>query len=302
MLNYVSLGYHEGSCIWNQTLIDRLIASGMFTSAYSYYPKVLGHGRGSGFCVIKVNGISIAIDTFDTPPPISRLVRRGYFHEGGLLSDIKLILKIQYNRSQTWQMIQKHCPVPITSWTMFPNHKFPEGYFQWENKKHKYFTSAHGTLPKREGRTRWVNWIARNTNSQRGWLSPADHMAYLKECRWGVIIKGHAWGRFGWHDGMRLGQGDGKNRREVEYSSCGMPLAMNYRPCYPFPFLPGRDYVLLRKPSDIAALEDKDIEYYARRSKQIYEQYFSPRGMTRVLFHLIKKYVDESDKLLPIRV
>ena len=62
---------------------------------------------------------------------------------------------------------------------------------------------------------------------------------------------------------------DLKNRREPEYTSCGMPLALGgYKPNYGFEFKEGIHYFYIDKPEDIEKLKDIDPRPYSEASKQ----------------------------------
>ena len=156
---------------------------------------------------------------------------------------------------------------------MFSNHTFYLENFQWnanDNHKHDYIITGK---PWRH-RVPWIrfaeNIIAGPNNINIGHgagdaSQPHENLGFyemLKECKWGLILNGRGCGA--------------KNRREVEFSSLGMPLALNYVPKYPFDFVPNKDFVLLKSPEDLLSLKDIDPEPFAERSKYIYSQFFSP--------------------------
>ena len=82
----------------------------------------------------------------------------------------------------------------------------------------------------------------------------------LKQTKWGLILKG---------------KGEaGKNRREMEYASYGMPLALNYKPIYPFEFEPNKHYFYLEKIEDLNKLKEINPMPFAKQSTDMYKKYF----------------------------
>jgi hypothetical protein len=99
----------------------------------------------------------------------------------------------------------------------------------------------------------------------------------LKKCKWGLCPKGKI------YNGM-----DCKNRREVEYSSLGYPLVLNYKPVYPFEFEPMKQYVYIKDFTNLELLDEIDPRPFAEQSKNVYANHFSPNGLSRTLMDVIK--------------
>jgi len=268
---------------WNWTLCRMLAASKVFDVSTTIFPYARVDGaRNSNWCTIEVNGIRVGLDTWDTLSPSAHFHGHGFFKD--TYKDIKLLIKIQYHPCKFWDEFTKDTGIPVTAWTVMPTKDFQLEYFKWEDKNHKW----HGTVTgknNRFGRQPWVDWC----ESQDDFYSSGAYLVNdtldsyldrLKECKWGIILKGK--------------KGAEKNRRECEFSSCGIPLALNYDPFYPFPMKAGVHYVKLEKPEDMAKLRDIDPKPYAQASRQLYFDHFSPYGMAKTLINLVERHHESS--------
>ena len=238
-------------------------------------PILIGGRRGiNNFTPFMYNDIVFIIDDWDHASPTCYLLNNPNIPKFYLDNNV-CVLKIQYCLSEVnnYNEIYKQTNIKILPFTMFSNHTFKLENFKYNiNYNHKYNYIISG----KPWRHR-LGWIRRaqdikygpnniNTTHTRGDASkPTDNLDFykiLKESRWGLILKGKGCG--------------GKNRREVEFSSLGMPLALNYVPNYPFDFIPNKDFVLLESPEDLIKLQNIDPNPFAERSKYIYSEYFSP--------------------------
>ena len=238
-------------------------------------PILIGGRRGiNNFTPFIYNDIVFIIDDWDHASPTCYLLNNPNIPKFYLDNNV-CILKIQYCLSEVnnYNKIYKQTNIKILPFIMFANHTFELENFKYDiNYNHKYNYIITGKP--------WRHRLS--------WIRQAQHMEYgpsnidtthtlgehsnlidnlnfyeiLKESRWGLILKGKGCG--------------GKNRREVEFSSLGMPLALNYIPSYPFDFVPNKDFILLERPEDLIKLNSIDPTLFAERSKQIYIQYFSP--------------------------
>jgi len=66
-----------------------------------------------------------------------------------------------------------------------------------------------------------------------------------------------------------------------------MPMALNYKPRYLFPFEPNKHYVLLQSPDDIAKLSFVDPGPYVKASIDLWNNYFKPYAAAKYLMQLI---------------
>lgn len=271
---------------WNKTLIKMLFDGGVFDVQTKDLPEVYSlkpGGRAKNWNLFEINNKVIGLDTWDSYQPTSRLFDLKYFSKDGKLRPLDLIIKVQYYPCKYWTYFTKNTGIPVKPWTVMPNAQFPLAQFQWENKKHKYTTAITGRN-NRFGRQVWVNFCENKKDlftfkDYKSRDPMTDYINLIQECRWGVSLKG------------RQRRHDGKNRRECEYSSCGMPMALNYQPHYDFDFKAGEHFFLLTKPEDLEKLRDTDPLPFHKASVEIYQQYFSPQGMSNLLLKMAKELV-----------
>jgi len=266
---------------WNWTLCKMLADSGVFeVSEFNFPYKNLPGVRNGNWCTIEVNGVRVGLDTWDTWDPSCNYLSNGLFKAE--LKDIKLILKIQYYKCEYWdKTFPEKSGIKVIPWTVMPCHHFELGKIKWQNKKHKYTGSITGRN-NRFGRQPWVNEASKHADfyTKTDYVSTDpqdDFFGILSECKWGIILKG------------KTRNHDGKNRREIEFTSLNIPLAMTYVPTYPFEMAPGKHFVLMKEPTDLLKLRDIDPLPYVEASKQLYNDYFSPVGMSKLLIKLVKE-------------
>jgi hypothetical protein len=282
---------YSQSVSWNNTLTRMLIESNVFdisyektsskknpTDQYWRYPNFPG-SRNNNFTSLKVNDCLIGLDTWDTLSPVWHFEQAGFFKKpDGLLSNYNLIIKIQHYKCQYWNEFEKRTGIRSSAWTVMPTYIWPynPAPMNWENKNHKYVTSLTGRN-NRFGRQPWVDFAAKQKDfyTKTDYVSTDsfdDYINILKECKWGMILKGR--------------RGAEKNRRESEFSSCGIPLVLNYIPEYPFEMIPNKHFVYIEKPEDMAKLRDIDPKPYSEASRFLWNNYFSPVGMAKTLIKL----------------
>jgi hypothetical protein len=266
---------------WNWTLTRMVANSNVFDVEEADFPYARCDGaRNANWTVMEVDGVRIGLDSWDTLSPTAHFHGAGYFKKDGILKDIDMLIKIQYHPCKYWDDFQKDTGIKVNSWTVMPTKDFPLESFQWENKKKfKWVTTVTGKN-NRFGRQPWTDWCGQ----QDDFFSSGEYLVNdtldsyvdrLKDCKWGMILKGK--------------NGAVKNRRECEFASCGIPLALNYDPHYPWGMVPDVHYVKLNKPEDMAKLREIDPEPYARASRRLYYDRFSPYGMANTLLELARK-------------
>ncbi|MCE9531548.1 MAG: hypothetical protein K8T89_10570 [Planctomycetes bacterium] len=239
--------------------------------------------RRANFCVFEINNIRIGLDTWDTPLPSAAYLEGGEFECGRALGDLDLLIKIQWKQSRYWRMFQRRCRIPITPWVMFPSSTFPLAYFSWEPNGHRYLANALGR-PRR--RSHWHDYFRKNEGIAVGMVQFSEYLEIVRSCKWNLILAG------------KMAGGDGKNRRETEGLSCGMPLAMNYRPSYPFPFVEGTHYVYVDTPESVCKLDRIDPVPFAAASRRLWEEIYEPKAMASLLFRLIRERTAHSSAKL----
>jgi hypothetical protein len=268
---------HNG---WNWTLTRMLAESKMFDISTERFPYVrVDHARNGNWSMMRLNDVLIGLDTWDTWSPSSSFKDAGFFNNE--LKDVNLILKIQYYECEYWNQFQKETGIPVKPWTVMPTKDFPLEAFQWQSGNHKWISTVTGKNC-RFGRQPWTEWCEANNDfySSGDYVvndTLEDYIKRLESCKWGIILKG------------KPRNHDGKNRRECEFASCGIPMALNYEPTYTFPMVPGQHYVKLEKPEDMATLRDIDPEPFALASRQLYYDHFSAYGIAKTLIDIVEK-------------
>ena len=261
---------------WNCTLCKMLAKSGVFNIDEKIFPRFKINGaRNSNWSMMLLDGITIGLDTWDTLSPTNAYYDSKLFEK----HKIDILIKIQHHKCDYWQKFTNDTGIPVTSWTVMPCHHFPLEYFKWQNKNHRWIGTVTGKN-NRFGRQPWTDWCSKNNDfySSGSYLvndTIDDYLNRLKDCKWGIILKGK--------------KGAEKNRRECEFSSLNMPLALNYDPQYPFEMNPNEHYFKLNSPEDLSKLRDINPKQYSEASKQLYNDYFSPVGMASTLIKIVKE-------------
>lgn len=251
-------------------------------------PSIPVYRGGRNFISFIYEDIVFIIDDWDHASPTCYLINNPNIPKF-YLDNNTCVLKIQYCNSEinNYDEIYKQTNIKILPFTMFANRSFDLENFKWDvNYKHKFNFIFTGK-PWRN-RLSWINFAQTNKEKLLCGMdfsngagdsninsSNTSFYDILKDTRWGVILKGKGCGA--------------KNRREVEFSSLGMPLALNYIPNYPFSFIPNQDFVLLQSPEDLFKLQDIDPVPFAERSLAIYNEYFSPNNGIFNSFNLVYK-------------
>lgn len=243
---------------------------------YSIPPVLTGDRRARlNFHTFIINETVFVLDDWDTLSPTSLLLHNNI--SKFYLDNPTTILKIQYCESEqnNYDKIFNQLGIKILPFIMFSNNGSNLESFAWDkNSKHSYTFCLTGKCWR--NRSAWFKFSEQYKTElncfvqyhSKGERSTVEEntifMELLKNTKWGLILKGKGCG--------------GKNRREVEFSSFGMPLVLNYKPIYPFSFIPNKDFLLIENYTDLFKLKDIDPEPFAQRSKEIYNNYFSPNN------------------------
>lgn len=250
--------------IWGRRLLYLLSKDQkVITNIDPNLPAFNGFRRCNHLISFRLNDQNFIIDDWDYNYPTSELLNQENLSKYGINStNIPTILKIQYadsDKSLYDQIYIKH-KIKVLPFIIFPNKNFTLEFMHWKNIYHTYVCLYSGR--RWRSRNSWIRSI-KNMNDilcLDTTISDSDYQNKLKQIKWGLILRG---------------KGVGKNRREVEYMSLGMPIALNYIPVYPFKYEPNKHYVYLEKPEDILRLSDIDPEPYAQKSLEIYNKYYS---------------------------
>ena len=273
---------------WNCTLHRMLAESGMFDVQYigdvPSLPKKSCGRVTNCLSVVKLDGVAVAIDSWDTDSPSDAAFKAGHFDCGAALGDVRVLLKIQWQPRPLWDEFESTTGIRVYPWTIFPTQEFQLGAFQYDpDAQHIYTATATGADRFGRGEFKEAARAAGDFYAKDGGKKDTleEYMNVIKSCRWGVSLRG------------KRGT-DGKNRREIEFASCGMPLALNYQPHYPFAFEAGKHYVYMETAEDMIALRDIDPRPFADASREIYESYWSAKGMARLFIDLVQNRVEGS--------
>ena len=257
---------YDSNSIWAKNLLYKFSLNSQvtvnITNEFPHIP-VKKHVKLIPF---KINEKVFLIDEWDYGYPSTNLADYCVIPEY-YLREKPTILKIQYHVSYkpSYDELYSKYGMLTYPFTMFPSQWFPLEYFKYNFDDKKYMFSFSGRRWK--GRFRWLNEIIKMDNvyvcDQNDETNV--YLDIMKNMRWGLCLQGKGAG--------------GQNRREVEYSSLRLPLALNYKPTYAFDFVPNVDYIYLENPSDLYKLKDIDTKPFSERSYEIYQKYFSNQGI-----------------------
>ena len=202
-----------------------------------------------------------------------------------------LILDIQYNPARNWP--SKIQPFVMFSRQMCDFHKNVERYREIISSNSKQYmigwSGCHWY-----GRQYMIdglkdcsdvffrdNWTSCKRLSGRGqvdgrrFIGP-DYEDYLRDdvskWKWGLVMYGRGSNRSGTH-----------NQREHEFAALGVPMIINYKPCYYVPFEPGKHYLLARQPGEVIALAgtltDSDALDFKNNAYDYWKKHMSAEGI-----------------------
>jgi len=232
---------------------------------------------------IKVNGITCLFDGIDSPK-----VNLDEVQSDKIFEDIDFYFPLQFcsGKTEHYKYISEKSGIKIFPLIYGTSGLFPIGQFNWRKTNHKYLAHFGFGLNKvQRHRKKWVAKAKQNGHYIVKYMSGKKFSETLKDCRWGVSLKGAGF------------QDDGKCYREAEFLSCGMPLALNYQPTYAFPFFPNVHYLYLDNPGKLDSLGDIDPEPFANRSKTLWKSYYCPKTFTNLFLSIL--YDENYRNLIP---
>lgn len=261
-----------------QVLKRNIIKSNIFKISYENLPLSPKKycRKEEGLSVAIINGIKVIIDANGGCHNLIAMFNDGLFDT--IFKNVKVIIKTQYKPHSFYDDLRRK-GIKVISWIMWSTLKFPREYFQWEYKSDfKYIASCAGgrNSNRRWGRPPYIEWCKKQNDffTER---QPVDQWAKtLQYCKWGLILQG----------GNKYNC-DGKNTREVEFASCGMPMVLNYIPHYEYDFNPNEHFFFLQNPNDLAKLRLVDPEPFAKKSKELWNNYFKSKASVSYLLRLI---------------
>jgi len=266
-------------------LLKKIAGSNIFEVKYLKSLSVLKikESRRRNFVPFVLNNIMCVIDGSDTMHPVE-IIDDTFFDNYNAYKNLKYIFKIEYtdSKKQVNKRLKEKYNIDIYPFFMYPKAVMYNylGCFTWENKHYKYIGAITGKIWRT--RRRWKDEIRNDKdffsisdNNKNNFLSRSDYINLLKECKWGLCLRGK-------------GIPEVKNNREVESMSFGMPLALNYKPIYPFDFISDKHYLYLDSPKDLEKLHTVDPMPFHEESKKMYNSYFNPKNIGNAFKKIFK--------------
>jgi len=221
---------------------------------------------------IKVNDVTCVIDGIDSPSIELEDLRTDKIFE-----NVNFIFVLQFcaAKAEHYAYLSKKSGINILPLIYGTSGRFSIRQFNWRKTNHKYLAHFGFGVSVQKHRKKWIAKAKQNGNFLVSYTSGKIFAEALKDCKWGVSLKG---------SGVRH---DGKCYREAEFLSCGMPLALDYQPSYSFPFLPNVHYLYLDSPSMLDDLDKIDPEPFAKRSKALWRNYYCPSTFTNLFLSIL---------------
>ena len=221
---------------------------------------------------IKIDDITCVIDGIDSPG-----IDLDEIRTDKIFKDVNFIFILQFcaARAEHYKYISEKSGIHILPLIYGVSGRFPIGQFNWRKIDHKYLAHFGFGVSVQKHRKKWIAKAKQNGNFLIDYMRGKRFSNALKDCRWGVSLKG---------SGVRH---DGKCYREAEFLSCGMPLALDYQPSYAFPFFPNVHYLYLDSLSMLDKLSEIDPEPFANRSKTLWKNHYCPVTFTNLLLAIL---------------
>jgi hypothetical protein len=232
-----------------------------------------GRAKRYGHFEVRLNGhlctVAIGDNSYLNPAFYERSKSRVSFVAQIRWSDLKSLKSIYQNYGHRIYPI----PLPLH----FNAKEISKGDKTYQKGEKKYITSMSFSTNGRPGREAWVRFARKHKDKLfTGKLPAHEYLDFqVNDQLWGVNLKGHGIGY--------------KCFRETEFMCLGVPMALNYRPVYPFEFKSGIHYYQLRKRWHVLDLEDVDPTPYAKISKELGEKYMRQEGYLDLMMKCIKQ-------------
>lgn len=275
---------------WNRGLVRSLLKLGDFNLADVNMGKLphigrisdeIGLPRSHTGTIIQVNDKYVYLDTWDFGIPSIIIL----MHLDKIPIKLSAVIKIQKGIKPF-----PNEEIPVLPWSMFSSKhtlwlenqpKYREAYLSSKKEYKIAYTGRNFHF-----RRIWIEEIKRLGGFTFVWPRiPKDSRDdyVTKMCQWesSLILKGKTDSRT-----------DGKNRREVECASIGMPMIMNYKPHYLNELVPGKHYIYVKTHSEIEkALETLTPDFAAELGNNAYEWWkanASDEGLCRTFIQVLE--------------
>lgn len=274
---------------WNRGLMECLHGLrdyGLAEVEFIDAPKITGVPRAGCGNLVQADERWIYLDTWDHSRPLDQVLK--YPEKWPV--PIDAAIKIQ--KSPRWNADNPR-NVPVRTWTMF--HMDQMDWLRKVDRRRKEVAvgkKIHG-----------ISFSGRVWNERKKWMqamrgvmgahveswegrrrsgSVDGYVSMLAASKAAFIIQGK-------HDAMT----DGKNRREVECASLGVPMVLNYEPFYELdPLIPGEHYVKVDRctPGDIAEAAETAWtrrEELTEAARDWWDRMASRKGVALSFFRLL---------------
>jgi len=224
-------------------------------------PEIFNKHKFGGVSFVRIDGKLIVIDTTFEVKKTKQLIDTGIFNK------IKPDLCIKYEPNDE---ISNLVGCKVNNWVMFPAGSGLVSSFQWNGVCNRVGTLASGKSSlKILGRAPWFDKARQHSELFNVYVAckQRTYCNSLRSSKFGVILS------------IRRD----KNTREYEFISNFIPMALNYKPVYPFAFEPGEHYYYMETPDDLLKLSGVNAIPFHTRSVQLWENYFRPDKAVELL-------------------
>lgn len=267
----LSQGYH----VLKRNIVD----SGIFDVLYDNFslaPKKYWR-KEEGLSPAIIDGTVVIIDANGGCHNLKAMYEDGLFDSW--FKHTEIIIKTQYKPHPFYDELRSK-GIRVISWVMWPTFNSPLEAFKWcyGSGSFLFIASCAGgpNSSRRWGRPPYIEWCKKQIDFDHQRRSVNEWAKVIQHCKWGLILQG----------GNKRNC-DGKNTREVEFASFGMPMALNYIPNYEYEFEPNKQFLFLEKPEDLEKLRTVDPRPFAEESKRLWEKYLKPEASVKYLLKLI---------------
>lgn len=192
--------------------------------------------------------------------------------------DVRFIFMSQYlyDHKYIYDEIEQKTKIKIIPFIMGCDDSMIDIKEEYKIEKIKYLANMTFSVRFNNAfRSKWISHVSNNDKFLIEKMGRKDYISSLNSCKWGLCL----------HDNesfLNL-----KTSKETEYILLGMPLALSYQPCYPFPFYPNEHYLYLKSYKDLSLLESVDPHPFLKKTQEIRENCFMPNGMVRLMVNSV---------------
>jgi len=235
-----------------------------------------------GFIRIKIEDKTLLLECRDNPKTSCDYIEKN----SDIFEGVDFIFPLQFahKRIKQYSDVTEKFGIKVFPWIYGCHEKFKLGKYTWKNDNKEYIANVgFGIGRTRKHRLRWIEKAKEIGGFYYESKWGNEYVEVMKRCAWGLSLMG---GGIGY---------DAKCYRECEFLSMGFPLALNYKPCYPFPFYPNVHYLYLNEVDDLEKLRKERYFPLNDVSRKLWNDYFSPDACVELLIKIVldEKYQKE---------